>query len=66
MKSPLSPLRLKAEMILRGISLGDAARGARLNYTVASQLLNGRMVDPVRLAALQRFILSRKPLEVAA
>ena len=66
MKRTLSPLRLKAEMVLRGLSLGTVAKGAGLNYTVASQILNGRLVDPVRLAALERFILSRKLVEVSA
>jgi hypothetical protein len=43
----LVPLRkLKAQMIIKGLSLGDVARLARVPYTTASSILNGQLVHP--------------------
>lgn len=55
-----SPRQLRAEMILRDLTLGDVATSAKINYTVACQILKGRRNDPDRRAALQSAIL-RKP-----
>ena len=52
-----APLRkLKAEMVLKDLSLGDVARKARIPYTSASAILNGKRVDPKSLKRLERVI----------
>lgn len=66
MKRPPSPIQLRAEMILRGLSLRAAASAAGVEYTRASQVLNGRRNDPQSLSKLRTAILSTPRLEVAA
>jgi len=61
-----TPRQLRAEMILRDLALGDVATGAKINYTVACQILKGRRNDAVRLAALQKVIFAHPRIEVLA
>lgn len=44
---------LRADMAMRGLKTRDAARAARVNYTVAVNVLNGRTVNPNVLDALR-------------
>ncbi len=57
MRKP-KPIQLRAEMILRGLSLGTVATKAGVEYTRASQILNERRIDPVSLEKLRVAILS--------
>ena len=43
-------------MVLKDLSLGHVAKRARVNYTVASEILSGKRVDPLRLSRLERVI----------
>jgi hypothetical protein len=55
----LPPAReLKAAMELRSLSLRTVATAAGLNYSTVSQLLNGRMIHPLKLAQVAGAIYS--------
>ena len=41
---------VKAKMVLKGLSLRDVAEASGLNYGVLSQILNGVLIDPLRMA----------------
>lgn len=59
MSKPLHLRRIKADMAIRDVSLTALSKKARINLSVASDLLNGRRIDPARLerlsAALRKF-----------
>ena len=57
---PMAIRQLRAEMELRHLSLADAAAKARVNYHVASAILNGRTVHPTHEASLRTAILSTR------
>jgi hypothetical protein len=64
---PLSLRQLKAEMVLKDLTLTKVAKGARIEITLASKILNGRVIDPQKLSALRSLIVSAAiPGEVAA
>lgn len=64
---PLSLRRLKADMVLKHLSLSAVARSAKINPSVASDILNGRRNDPQRLSKLRSVIsLAKMPEEVHA
>lgn len=63
MTNPQPHYRLKADMALRGLSLHQVARAAGVPYTRASEILNGRRVDPIRLSKLSAVIRRAKIME---
>lgn len=67
MKQPAPHRRLKAEMILRGLTLRAVSRLARVEYVRASEVLGGKRNDEASLQRLRKAIMSH-PLaeEVAA
>ena len=65
MTKPLPLYRLKADTALRGLSLREAARAAGIPYTRASEIINGRRIDPIRLSKLIAVIRGAKPLATA-
>lgn len=53
-------------MKLKALDLRTVARRARVRYVAASQLLNGRMIDPYRLRKLSDVIHNAPmPVEVS-
>jgi transcriptional regulator with XRE-family HTH domain len=51
------PMRnLKAKMMLKDLSLKDVSRRSGVPYTMASAILNGRMVHPEYARRIQRAI----------
>lgn len=56
MPKPLALRELKAQMELKELSLTEVAKRAKLNRSIASDLLNGRRVDPRRLRLIERVI----------
>ena len=56
MQQPQPHYRLKADMVLRGLSLQEVARAAGVPYSRASEILNGSRVDPIRLTKLRAVI----------
>jgi hypothetical protein len=67
MPKPLPLRKLRAEMELKELSLTTVAKRARLNLSVACDLLNGKRVDEARLAKLRKVITeAHVPGEVAA
>ena len=64
MKSSHELLKLKSQMSLNRLSLGDVAKEAGVNYSVASAVLNGMRIQPEALARLKNAI--RTLTEVAA
>ncbi|HEX8310119.1 MAG TPA: helix-turn-helix transcriptional regulator [Chthoniobacteraceae bacterium] len=67
MPAPLHLRELKSKMVLKGLSLQDVAKKASVDYSTASQILNGRRVDPERLKAITKAIEAAKmPEEVTA
>lgn len=64
---PLHLRKLKSKMVLKGLSLQDVAKKASVDYATASQILNGRRVDPDRLQSLTAVIeTAEMPEEVSA
>ena len=55
--TPLPLRQLKAEMVLRNISLTTLARRAKIDIATTSKILKGRLVDPQRLSILRSIIL---------
>lgn len=64
--TPLPLLKLKSQMVLKQLSLIEVSKSSGVSYTVCSQILNGRLNDPERLAAIRRAIRDAKPPELAA
>lgn len=56
MAKPLKLRKLKAEMELKELDLATVAKRARVPYATASQVLNGRLRDPLRLQKLSTVI----------
>lgn len=54
--APKKVRELKAQMVLKALSLEEVARRAKVNYSVASAILKGRRVDPDNLARLRNVI----------
>lgn len=53
---PLSLRQLKADMVLKGLSLNDVSSAAGVPYPVASAILNGRLDQPERLILIRKII----------
>jgi hypothetical protein len=51
-------------MVLKGLTLLEIAKKARVDYPRASEILNGHRIDPPRLAKLRKAIENAQ--EVAA
>jgi len=66
MKQPIPHRRLKAEMILRGLSLRKVHKLAGVEYTRASEVLNGTRIDNAALQKLRKAIMAQPALEEAA
>lgn len=56
MTKPLKYRRLQATMKLKELTLAEVARRAEINISVASQILNGRLIDPLKLQKLSAVI----------
>ena len=56
MTKPLKCRKLQAAMKLKEISLSALAKRAGFNLTTTSQVLNGRIVDPLKFAKLSALI----------
>lgn len=52
MPKPFRLRELKAQMVMKELSLSDVIKGTGIPYATASQLLNGRQIDPERLSRL--------------
>lgn len=67
MPKPQPHLSLRAEMVLRGVTMRTISDKTRIPYTFVSELLSGSRVDPVRLSMISGFIFKHKRLaEVAS
>lgn len=64
-KPPLRCRRLRAEMILKNLSLKHVARRARIHYSTASSVLNGKLVNEDQLKRLAEVVAS-EPMEATA
>jgi transcriptional regulator with XRE-family HTH domain len=53
---PLNLRRLKAEMVLKGLSLTEVAKKSKVRYQLASLILNGRFNDPGSLLKIETTI----------
>ena len=53
---PLRVRRAKADMQMKQLSLRQVAKLAGMNYSTVSQVLNGRLNSPARLAKIERVI----------
>ena len=56
MAKPLQLRKLKAQMALKELDLETVARRAKVVYCTASEVLNGRRIDPLRLSKLSAVI----------
>lgn len=65
MKAPLKLRKLKADMVMKDLTLRALARKARVPYTTASLILNGYRIDPQNLSRLVAAI-ERAPYPVCA
>jgi predicted transcriptional regulator len=61
MRIPLKLRQLKAEMVMKELTLVTVAKEADVPYSTTSQLLSGRMNHPLRLARI-RAVIERAPL----
>lgn len=67
MTKPRKFRELKAAMALKGLSLADVAKKAKVNYCTASQVLNGNLKYPHAFKKLSAAIESAQiPQEVAS
>jgi predicted transcriptional regulator len=57
--------QLKADMILRGLSLRDVSKISKVPYSTCSQILNGHWVHPEYLRRIQKAISSAPVLQEA-
>ena len=64
---PLPLRKLQAEMILKGLDLGDVHRLSGVGYAQCSEILNGRRIHARNLAKIRTAIKAApQPREVAA
>lgn len=61
MAKPLKYRKLQATMKLKEISLGWVAAKAGINMSTASLVLNGRLLDPLKLKKLSD-VIERAPM----
>ncbi len=59
MSKPIPHRHLKAEMILRGLTLRQLSTLARVDYTRACEVLNGTRIAPATLEKLRRKIMAQ-------
>lgn len=64
--APLPLRKLQSQMALKGLSLAAVAAIAQVPYATASQILNGRLINPPRLAKLRKAINAAPMPEEAA
>jgi transcriptional regulator with XRE-family HTH domain len=58
--------KLKAKMILRGLSLADVSRLSRVPYNTTSMILNGHLVHQQYLSQIEEAIRKAPVLQEAA
>jgi len=63
-KPPIRCRRLRAEMILKNLSLKHVARRARIHYSTASSVLNGKLVNEQHLKSLAD-VVAAAPMEAS-
>jgi predicted transcriptional regulator len=64
---PLHLRQLKADMVLKHLSMGDVSRKTRIPYTTVSQILNGRLNHAAYLGRIRNAIKAApQPMGVAA
>jgi hypothetical protein len=56
MPKPMSLRQLKAEMVLKGLSLREVSERSKVEYRRCSEILNGHRNDLVRLTKIERAI----------
>ncbi len=64
--APLGIRKLRAEMEIKNLSLGDVSKASRIPYPTVSGILNGRLISPDRLERIEDAIRRAKYLEAAA
>lgn len=66
MTAPLPMRKLKAQMVLKGLSLGDVSRRSRVPYQQCSEILNGTRVHPEKARKIRHAIETAPVLEEVA
>jgi len=61
-KPPLKLRRLRADMILKNLTLGKVARRARVHKTTASSVLKGKLINAKALEAIAG-VIAATPME---
>jgi hypothetical protein len=61
MTKPLKYRKLHADMKIKELTVSKVARRAGINLSIASQLLNGRLIDPLKLKKLIA-VIERSPI----
>jgi len=64
--APLAIRKLRAEMELKNLSLRAVAEAAEVNYSIASQVLSGRLIHPRALAKIRAVIKATRSPEEAS
>lgn len=65
--TPLPLRKLRAEMVLKDLSLEDVSERSGVGYTQCSQILKGRLIHPAWLEKIRETITTAPmPKEVAA
>ncbi|GEM_PF-7055559 len=54
--APLKVRKLKAQIVLKGLSLGEVVRRAKVNYTAASSVLSGKRIDETTFKKLKETV----------
>lgn len=66
MNTPRPMRKLKAQMVLKGLSLGDVSRRSGVPYNQCSEILNGTRVHEAKSVKIRRAIESAPELVEAA